>query len=65
MIIASYILLLTLSVLLFSLVLLPGNNNVVNLFAGPFADDTAAAGGGVLVGQPYYNASGTVQIRLS
>lgn len=31
---------------------------------GPFANDAAAAGGGVAIGQPYYVPAGTVQVRL-
>ena len=32
--------------------------------AGPFADDTAAAAGGVKLGQLYYLPAGTVVVRL-
>ena len=32
---------------------------------GPFADDTAAAGGGVVIGQLYYEAAGNVRVRLT
>lgn len=39
------------------------NNNP--FLSGPFADDTAAASGGVNIGQPYYQASGAVVVRLS
>lgn len=35
------------------------------LFSGPFADDTAAATGGVEIGQAYYLPTGAVQVRLS
>lgn len=31
---------------------------------GPFADDTAAAGGGVAIGQLYYTATGEARVRL-
>lgn len=31
---------------------------------GPFADDTAAAGGGIEIGQQYYTAAGDVKVRL-
>lgn len=32
--------------------------------AGPYADDVAAAAGGVLVGQLYHTAAGAVLVRL-
>ncbi len=32
---------------------------------GPYADDVAASGGGVAIGQLYYTASGGIQIRLT
>lgn len=32
--------------------------------AGPYADDTAAAAGGVAIGQLYYDATGAVLVRL-
>ena len=32
---------------------------------GPFADDTAAAGGGVNIGGPYYTAAGDMKVRLT
>ena len=32
---------------------------------GPFADDTAAAGGGVGIGNPYYTAAGDMKVRLT
>ena len=34
------------------------------VLAGPFADDTAAAAGGVEIGQLYYTAAGAVLVRL-
>jgi hypothetical protein len=32
---------------------------------GPFADDTAAATGGVILGQLYYTAAGVVKVRIA
>lgn len=32
---------------------------------GPFADDTAAAVGGVILGQLYYTAAGVVKVRIA
>lgn len=32
---------------------------------GPYADDTAAAGGGIEIGQQYYTPGGNVQVRIS
>ena len=40
------------------------NSIVVNTLKGPYADDTAAASGGVALKELYYNSSGVVRIRL-
>ena len=32
---------------------------------GPYADDTAAASGGIIVGHLYHTATGDVKVRLS
>lgn len=46
-----------------------GNNvgqlTAISTIPGPYADDTAAATAGVLLGYPYYQASGQVYIRLT
>jgi hypothetical protein len=46
-----------------------GNNlgqlTAISTIPGPFADDSAAAANGVIVGYPYYQAGGQVYIRLS
>lgn len=39
-----------------------GTNIVI---PGPYANDTAAATGGVSVGKPYYTSSGAVSVRLT
>lgn len=36
-----------------------------NMVQGPFANDSAANTGGVLVGQMYYTVSGEVKVRIS
>ena len=36
----------------------------VGSIAGPYADDTAAAAGGVALGGAYYNGDGYVVVRL-
>jgi hypothetical protein len=45
-----------------------GNNagqlTAISTIPGPFADDSAAAANEVIVGYPYYQASGQVYIRL-
>lgn len=46
-----------------------GNNvgqlTAISTIPGPYADDAAAEAAGVLVGYPYYQASGQVYIRLT
>lgn len=34
-------------------------------FQGPYANDSAANTGGVLVGEPYYTSDGSVKIRIA
>lgn len=53
-------------------VVMVGTNLTVNnsgytgvTVTGPYADDTAASGGGVALNSLYYDASGNVKIRLS
>jgi len=41
-----------------------GNNLKTALFAGPYDDDTAAAAGTVLLGEPYYTTTGALRIRI-
>ena len=36
-----------------------------NLIKGPFANDSVAANSFVLVGEPYYTASGDVKVRIA
>ncbi len=43
----------------------PIANSTGLIIPGPFADDTAAAGGGVGVGNPYYTAAGDMKVRLT
>lgn len=42
----------------------PLANDTGLLIPGPFADDTAASGGGVGIGNPYYTAAGDMKVRL-
>lgn len=41
------------------------SNLRIQLFKGPYANDSAANTGGVLVGQPYYTSDGSLKIRLT
>ena len=43
----------------------PIANSTGLVVPGPFADDTAAAGGGVGIGNPYYQPSGALVVRLT
>ncbi len=43
----------------------PIANGTGLIIPGPFADDTAAAGGGVGIGNPYYTAAGDMKVRLT
>jgi hypothetical protein len=36
-----------------------------DIVPGPFADDAAAAAGGVLLGNTYFQPNGTVMVRLT
>jgi len=38
---------------------------IKSLVVGPYANDTVAANGGVVVGELYYNSDGVVYIRRS
>ncbi len=46
-----------------------GNNvgqlTAISTIPGPYADDSAAATAGVLLGYPYYQVSGQVYVRLT
>jgi hypothetical protein len=37
----------------------------VTVVSGPYANDLAAAGAGIKLGEMYYNSSGSVIVRLS
>ena len=43
----------------------PISDNNGLIIPGPFADDTAASGGGVALNKPYYTATGEVRVRVS